>query len=284
MPLNRTFLFLTGLLVCPLFSQEEPPAPDVTPTPTPPPVARVEFSVFVWPTEGILTEESVIPGIPRVFYQSPRGNRPIRLARNTATPLLPYTGTLPLVLYDISEVWTDPPADAPPGTPQTRERIRKPVVRADFPVTWRRAMILVFPGKKNPDGTLVSMALPYDLEKLKPGMARIYNSSDRPLVIQFQDADNRSLALEPFNVIDFTPANLTDKLFSRIFVYGRGGRNGDMQMVHTSKLFFEEDTTNYFFLYPQGKRRVRLLRLGGHADSANATVPDPGDLPKAPSE
>lgn len=263
-------------LTFPLFAQEEEPSPEIPPTPTPPPNARVEFSVFVWPTEGILLEDSRIPSMPRTFYQSPTGNRPLRLARNTATPLMPYTGPLPLELYDIDEKWTEPAQDAPPGTKATRERVRKPVVRADIPLTWRRAMILVFPDKKNPDGTLLSMTLPYELDKLKQGMARIYNGSKRPLVIHFKDAENKSLSLEPFKVLDFKPANLTKNLYSRIFVYGRGTK-GRIEMVHTSKLFFEEDTTNYFFLYPQGKRRIRLLRLGGHGEKITAAAP--GDLP-----
>jgi hypothetical protein len=120
------------------------------------------------------------------------------------------------------------------------------------------------------------MALPYELEALKPGMARIYNGSNRPLVLQFEDAENRMLTLEPFTVLDFKPKDLSDNQFSRIFIYGRG-RKGDMEMVHTSKLFFEETTTNYFFLYPQGKRRIRIMRIAGHAEEQPLVVPPPAE-------
>ncbi|GEM_PF-2182234 len=247
-------------------AQEEAPAEvQATPTPTPAPVVGVEFSVFVWPTEGILMEDSKIPGIPRVFYRSPRGPEPLRLMRNTATPLHTYQGSVPLVFFDIKETWADAPEDAPPGTPQTRSREAIPIFKAEFSPQWKRVMIIVFPQKKNADGTLLTMTLPYDRAKLSPGMARIYNSTNRELSLQFEDAQDRVLKLQPNRILDFDPDKLTDESFSRIFIYGRG-RKDRPEMLHTSKLFFQEDTTNYFLLYGQGERRIRILRVAGHKD------------------
>jgi hypothetical protein len=270
---NLIWLFFFTL---PLFAQEEP---EVLPTPTPVPEARVQFSVFVWPKEGILMDDSQIEGLPRAFYTSPSGPIPIRLTRNSSTPLLPYTGTLPLILYDIDEVWTDPPADAPPGTRPTVERKPIPITKVEFPPSWPRVMIILFLDKKAADGTMLSLALPYELEALKPGMARIMNASAKPLVLQFDDAQDKPLALKPNQHLDFDPDNLTDHSFARVFVYAQNTQK-EMEMVHTSKLFFQDDTTNYFFLYPQGRRRLRIMRIGGHTDGEEGS----GPLPVPPSD
>ena len=81
------------------------------------------------------------------------------------------------------------------------------------------------------------------------------------------DAGEKVLSLPPYEAIDFNPENLTGAKFSRIFIYVRA-KDGELEMVHTSKLFFQEETTNYFFLYPQGRRRVRIMRVAGHGEEA----------------
>ena len=218
-------------------------------------------------------EDAEMKGLPRVFYASPSGDRRVNLAHNQSTPLLPYRGELPLVLYRMQEVWEDPPADAPPGTPPTVTKVRTPVIQQDFPIDWKRVMILVFPNKRGPSGTMLSFALSYETDVVTKGMARIHNASDRTLVMQFDDAKDRPLRLDPNKHIDFDPSKLTENAYSRIFVYenrDRGGERREMSMVHTSKLFFQEDTSNLFFLYPKGKRRIRIMRIAGHPDSDSA--------------
>lgn len=274
----KALILLCLLVNYMVFAQE--PVPEPPATPTPPPQAQVQFSVYVWPTQGILMGDAKIAGVPRVFYKSPDGkNQSIHLMRNTATPLMPYTGQLPLVLYDLEEVWTPVPENAPIGTLPTVKLVEKPKINVKFPIDWNRVMVIVFPDKKAPDGTLMNMALPYDQNVLKPGMARIYNGSDIPLVIDFEDADNKKLALQPFKVIDFNPANLTKNAYSRIFIYG-AGHKGKIEMIHTSKLFFQPDTTNYFFLYSQGNGRIRIMRIAGHPGSEEQTLPVSGMIDK----
>ena len=95
---------------------------------------------------------------------------------------------------------------------------------------------------------------------------RIHNASKRELVMQFEDSGSRPLLLKPDVHLDFNPSSLTENQYSRIFVYEKGDK-GELKMVHTSKLFFNEDTTNLFFLYPKGKRRIRIMRIAGHPES-----------------
>ncbi|MCC5849780.1 MAG: hypothetical protein JJU29_16975 [Verrucomicrobia bacterium] len=257
-------LFVSGIFVClRLLAQEANPTPAPTPAPTPTPEpVRVRFSVFVWPSEGILMEDVTIPALPRAFYRTAAGNVPVRLTRNAATPLYDYTGDLPLVLYDIEEVWTDPPEDAPPEAEPTVELRPVPVIRARFPRNWNRVLLIVFPDRRADDGTLLTMPLPYDTDELQPGMARIYNGSEHPLVLEFPDTEHM-VTLAPYQPIDFNPRGLTDSGFSRVFAYRRNER-GDLEMVHTSRMFMDTETTNYFFLYPHGRRRIRILRVAGH--------------------
>lgn len=266
------FFFFSLLLVrSPAQDQEETPPPP--PTPTPPPGVNIEFTVFVWPTEGILQSNSTIAPLPRLFYKTLAGHGVVNLIRNGATPLMRYQGPLPLILYDISEEWTPPPPDAAPGTPPTQIKKIEPRIQVKFPPHWNRVVLLVFPDGKNPDGTLKTLVLPYDSTKLKPGMARIYNATDRRLALQFKDVQEEPRRLDPFKVLDFNPKNLTGTQFARFFLYELAPE-GKLQMVHTSRLFFQEDTTNFFLIHSQGPRRVRVMRIAGHAsDEGNLPLP-----------
>ncbi|MCC5843846.1 MAG: hypothetical protein JJU05_06300 [Verrucomicrobia bacterium] len=269
--MKSVFLTVLFLFMFRMLSAQEGsapvPTPDSSPTPTPaprpesPPV-QVEFSVFVWPTEGILMEDSRISALPRTFYRTAAGHVPVRLTRNSTTPLYTYRGPSPLVLYDIEEIWTPPPEDAPPETEPTVELRPVPVIRANFPGSWTRVLLIVFPDRKADDGTLLTIPLPYNLDRLRPGMARIHNGSDRTLLVEFPDTEHL-VTLEPFQPVDFNPRGLSGSGFTRVFVHQRNDR-GDIEMVHTSRLFMDPETTNYFFLYPQGRRRIRLLRVAGH--------------------
>jgi len=100
---------------------------------------------------------------------------------------------------------------------------------------------------------------------LKPGMARLHNGSNQTLALQFDGSGGKLLRIEPRKAIDFTPSDFTDSKYPRVFLYVMGG-DQKLKMVHTSKLFLEGDTTNFFVLYPHGKSRVRILRLGGHEE------------------
>ena len=271
---------LISLTPASVFAQSPTPAPTPTPTQTPepqptpeppPPPVRVEFSVFVWPTEGILLDDATIAPVPRAFFRTEQGHVPVRLIRNAATPLYSYTGDLPLVLYDVEEVWTPPPPDAPPETEPTVELRPIPVIQASFPRHWRRVMLIVFPGRRSEDGTLLTLALPYDLEQLQPGMARIFNASPETLYLEFPETEH-VLTLRANQPVDFHPRRLTETGFARVFVYRQNAR-GESEMVYTSRLFMDPETTNYFFLYPQRRNRIRILRIAGHAGDTPGILP-----------
>ena len=239
--------------------------------PAPPPPVRVQFTVFVWPTQGILMDDARIPGLPRMFYSHRGSHVPLRLVRNASTPLMPYEGGLPLVLYDFEERWEAPPEDAPPDTPPIHIVQKHPRVIANFPGNWDRVLLIVFPNRRNDDGTLVTIPLQYGANELPPGMARIHNSSDQNLVLEFPER-NQTLTLGAHQAVTFRPEGLTDTGYSRVFVHRRSSRGG-VELVHTSRLFFEEDKSNLFLLYAQGERHVRLMRLAGHAGDGPDILP-----------
>jgi hypothetical protein len=255
-----------GGVVC---AEDASAAADAVSEPIPP--VRVQISVYLWPTRGILMDDARIPGVPRMFYSHRGAHVPLRLARSTATPLMPYEGELPLVLYDFEERWEAPPEDAPPGTPPVHIVQKHPRVRVNFPRNWDRVLLIVFPNRVNDDGTLVTIPLQYGTGQLPPGMARIHNSSDQTLLLNFPDRD-QVLTLEAHQSVNFRPEGLTDTGFSRVFVHRRSSRGGT-ELVYTSRLFFEKDKTNFFLLYAQGPRHVRLMRLAGHAGDGPEILP-----------
>jgi len=265
-----------AILIMPGFSQET--SPDILPTSTPEPPSRVLFSVYTWSNQGILRKDSVPMGVPRIFYDAPVGMRSVKLVKGASTPLYPYQGPQPLTLYDWVEVWTPPAEDAPPGTGPTVTRTRKPIVNARFAPGMDRVLVVMFLGQKNPDGTLKSVVLPYHSEKLKPGMTRIFNGSDKRLALKFADTENGIFRLEPNSVFDFTPSEITSSEHPRIFLYDVT-EEGKLRGLHTNRLFLKDKSVNMFLIYPEGIRRVRLQRLGDHpgADTDSLFPPEEGE-------
>lgn len=244
---------------------ESTPVPTLIPAPPPPP--RILFSVYVWPSTGILSSDTTLVGIPPAYYDSPTGIQSIPLRRNSSTPLLPYLGPQPLTIYAAETRSVPPPKDAPPGTLPTTTVVRKPFITASIPEGLQRAMLLVFPDRKNPDGSLMTVVMPYESETLEPGMARIRNGTQRTLALQFDNANGKLLLLPPNEYKDFSPAALAESLYPRIYIYELG-EGQELKLRHSSKLYFEEEKINFFLVYPKGKQRLRLLRLGGHVDPA----------------
>lgn len=224
----------------------------------------VQFSVFVWSDGGIMRGNSELTGIPRTFYDAPNGAASlISLYKNRSTPLLPYQGPQPLVLYDIEKVRVDPPKHAPPGTKPTLVEKRIPKIRAEIPEGLDRAMLVVFPGRKEANGTLQTIVLPYDSNKVRPGMTRILNSTNQLLAVKFADNEEDMLKLNPKEALDFTPGEITNSKNPRIFIYGLD-ENQRPRLMHTNRINFKEDSTNYFIVFPEGTRRVRIKNLGAH--------------------
>lgn len=250
-------------------AQEEQVTPTPTALPTPPP-RQILFSVFVWPSQGIMSSDTKVTGIPRAFYDAPTGPQSIVLGRNKSTPLLPYQGPQPLRIYDAEYTLVAPPPDAPAGTLPIRQLVKKPFIVTNIPDGLERVMLLVIPERKAADGSMMTLVMPYESDSLKPGMARIQNGSNRTLVIQFETAEGKLLRLPPNQSVDFSPDKLAGSLYPRIYIYELG-EGQDLKLRHSSKIYFEEEKTNFFLVYPKGEHRLRILRLGGHVDPRNLT-------------
>ncbi len=238
---------------------------DASPAMTIPEMRTVRFSVFVWPEGGISHGGSTFSGIPRVFYDAPDGNLTmVPLYINRSTPMLTYTGPQPLVLYDIDREWTSPPGDAPPGTAPSVLNKRIPRVLAEFPEDMDRAMVIVFPSRR--DGTVLhSVLLAYGTENVRPGMSRILNGTDRELALKFSAEDGQALRLRPGRPFDFKPGDYTPDPYPRIFIYGLDEARR-LRLMHTNRINFRDESSNFFIVIPEGVRRVRIKSLGSFED------------------
>ena len=235
----------------------------------------IQFSVFLWSEGGILMQDSNITGIPRTFYTAPNGSPSIvRLYKNRSTPLLSYQGPQPLVLYDIQKVWTAPPEGSPPGTQPRVTENRIPKIKANIPEGLTRTMLVAFPDRRLTDGTMQTLVLPYETEKVKPGMTRILNGTDRILAVKFADNEDKVLKLKPQKALDFTPKDMTESDNPRIFIYGLDHKQRP-RLLHTNRIHFKENTTNYFIVFPEGARRVRIKSLGSHENQETSPIPLP---------
>lgn len=230
----------------------------------------IQFSIYVWPNNSIMLSSSKIEAIPRLFYDSPSGRTMLSLARNASSPLYTYIGPQPLTLYDYELEEVPPPEGALPTTvPIFREKI-KPRIKATIPPGLDRVILVLFPGKHKPDGTLLTIPMAYESAALQPGSARIYNSTQRPIALQFVDTKGPILKLKPNENTDFFPNELFEGDYVRVFGYAPGADN-EAERVHVSKMYFEEGQANFFIMYDQGKR-VRMIRIGGHEIGKNQTA------------
>ncbi len=223
----------------------------------------IHFSIYVWAEGGITGEDTLTFGVPRIFYDTPDGRSSlVNLYPFRSTPLLPYKGPQPLVFFDISREWGLPPDALPDQKPMMLET-RIPKVIAEFPENLDRAMIVVFPSRRNKDGTLQTMILPYETEDVRPGMVRIINGTNRQLAMKFDGNDSEIIRFKPNSSVDFNPAQLTSETFPRVFIY-TADEQGRLRLLHTNKLRLIDGNSSLFVIFPDGPRRVRIKSLGNH--------------------
>jgi len=249
-----------------LMGQPVPDKPEVTTTEvtqdSPVPEERtVQFSVFVWSEGGLTNDQTTFSGVPRVFYDAP-GGVPTRvpLYLNRSSPMFTYQGPQPLTLYDVERAWVDPPEDAPPDTQPTLQITRTSRVVAKFPEGLDRAMIILFPSRRQ-GRVFQSILLPYGTDKVRPGMSRILNGTDNELALKFSNNEDKVLMLKPGRPFDFTPGDYSQDIYPRIFLYGLDA-TGRLRLMHTNRINFGEESTNFFIVIPEGVRRVRIKSLG----------------------
>lgn len=227
-----------------------------------PALLRVHFSVFVSAEQGILTEHSAIIGVPQVFYDSPTGVRELPLKKQEATGLFPYEGPQSLVLYQAERIRVPPPEGSPVGTPPSLDYRKIPLAKVNLSKDLDRVIIILFPGQKNADGTIQSVAIPYDSNTLRPGMARIINGTDRLLALKFEEEGVKVFKLGPNSNFDFSPSDIGDSNYPRVYIFGLIA--DQLRKLHTNRLYLKPGATNVFLVYPQGSRRVRIMPLGSH--------------------
>ncbi len=248
------------------------PAQEAVPTPPPedpdppseelnlPPEVAVRFSLFVWPTTGVMHRDAKLAPMPPLFYAGPGGTNRVHITRGNATPMLPYMGALPLELFDLREERIPPPQDAPPNTPPQRVYHRTPHIRADFPTHWKEVLLVTFPDKFQPDGTMVTLPMPYDVAELQPGKARFYNGTKHPFVLGFGD---EKISFPPYEHVDIKPTEKSKHGFLRVTVYG-SDRRGQAAAVYSRKVRVSDIKNNFYVVYPQGRNRIRMMFVGGH--------------------
>ena len=244
-----------------------------------PPQGRIRyFSVFVWPVTGVLTEQSEIPQIPELFYQSPDGIRRIPLARNVASPLLPIVGDPPLDFFYAERVEIPPPPESPPGTPPTFTWETTPVQSLAFPESWDQVLFVMMPARSGRGADSQFLPVRYDTARVRPGYVRILNTTAESLIV---DVNGELLNLPPNGPVDFQPSAQAEHQVLRINVFGRDERNDSVRLRLTTRISAREATSNLYLLYPDSPRRLRLMRVGGHEPPPTPTpVPPPPPAPR----
>lgn len=240
----------------------------------PEPQVDVHFSIYVWPVSGILHEGSDVPGVPRVFYEAEDGMRQVPLARNASSALMRYRGPLPLELFDAERVEVPPPEDAPPGTEPTYTYRKFPVASVNFPEDWSQVLLVMFPGQTDPDGGTRTLPMRYDLDRVRPGHVRIYNTTDENFVGEVEEEQFTIRAHAP---LDFRPRGASGHHAFRMNFYGRD-RSGDTRLRYTTRVVARETTSNFYLLYKVDSRRLRLMRVGGH-EAPPTPTPEPTPEP-----
>ena len=218
------------------------------------------FAIYTWPVQGILTENSVVAGVPRVYYHSPEGIRKVPMGRNVTSPLMHYRGPMPLELFDGKWVDIPPPEDAPPGTLPTRQFQKKKVADLTLPESWNRAMLIAFPGKTGPDGGIRILPIRYDADKVKTDHVRIHNTTNTRMIL---DAEDKKYALPANGILDFRPANSGGHHAFRASFYS-ANQEGKPQLRYSTRMVMKEGESTLYLLYKMGQRRFRLQRIGGH--------------------
>jgi len=223
-------------------------------------LANLHFAVYVWPETGILTENSQIAGIPRMYYNSPEGIKRIPTARNVASPLMRYQGPMPLELFNGEWVEVPAPEGAPPGTEPTRTMRKTVLTRLNIPDSWTQAMLIVFPGQTDSNGNLRVLPIRYDLDRVQPNFVRLHNTTDVSMVVKVA---GEMYALPKKEVLNFQPKGRGGHHAFRVSFYSMNER-GEPQLRYTTRMVDIEGRSNLYLLYKQDKRRFRLQRVGGH--------------------
>lgn len=257
----------------PVLSEEsEPKVAEVSPVPV---TGRVMFSVYLVAPQGILLRDSDVVGVPRVFYDSPTGQRRVPLYRNQASAFFPYEGPSPLVLYTLEGENRGNGMDSGRGAGVQR---RKMIMEAVLPADHDRVILLASPRQEKEGGVLQTDVLSFDDTVLEEGMVRMFNHTPRSLEIAFKDTPDILFPVDSGSFVDIHMSEVTDSGYPRMYVQERE-ESGLARLLHTNKLFLEEEGTNLFLILPRGERRVELQRLGAidtepSPSEESETVPD----------
>lgn len=244
----------------------------------PPPEELVDlyFAVYVWPATGLLTENTTLAGVPRIFYHSPDGIRRVPAGRNVTSPLMLYRGPMPLELFDGKWVETPPPADAPPDTEPTRAFEKVPVANLEIPAEWKQALLVMFPGQTGPDGGIRILPIRYDVDRVRPDFIRIHNTSDVSLIAE---AEGEVFTLPEKGIVNFQSKNRGGHHAFRISFYSLDDQ-GQPKLRYTTRIVDIEGRSNLYLLYQSDPRRFRLQRVGGHEPPPTPT-PEPPRNPES---
>lgn len=235
--------------------------------------ANLHFAFFVWPQAGVLTDQSEIEGVPRIFYQTEDGVRQVPLVRNSTTPLMPYRGPLPIEFFDVRRIEIPPPEDAPAGTPPTFEVRKYPVTSLNVPDNWRQVLFILFPGQRDRQGNIRVLPIRYDLERVRPNHIRIFNTTQQNMMLE---AEGELHMLSAQSNLDFRPGNAGDFSMFRGNFYGTNP-DGSTRLMLTSRIISRPESSNLYLLYESG-RQLQLMRVGGHEPPP---TPTPQPAPNA---
>ncbi|MCH8513815.1 MAG: hypothetical protein LAT83_19470 [Kiritimatiellae bacterium] len=196
----------------------------------------------------------------------------MRLSRNVATELMPYNGEIPLQFFDVERIETPPPSDALPDAPPTVTYRKIPLTEVSFPASWEQVLFIMMPADPDRRESLRIFPMRYDVAHVRPGYIRIFNTTENNLVVEVEDEHHELRAYSP---VDFRPPTVGEHQVFRLNIYGRDERTGAPRLRLTTRVTSRDAKSNFYLLYPDSPRRLRLMRVGGHEPPPTPTPAPP---------
>ncbi|MCC5847130.1 MAG: hypothetical protein JJU29_03470 [Verrucomicrobia bacterium] len=227
-----------------------PARPEVEPEEEPPPPTYdLTLVVYTWPVTGILHGDADLQGLPPVFVRDLNGMRRVGLQRSGFSPPLRYQGMEPPVLFRVET------QDREEGPPRQRA---VPLIRANIDPSWTEATVIVYPERRESDGTWATLAVPSSRMEIPDGASRFLNLTDQALVIEM--AGNVH-AIPPGGEILLPPPPRSAGDRFRLNIHARDDQRDDVRMIHTTAVWRENTAGNLYLIHAQANGRPRVLHL-----------------------
>jgi hypothetical protein len=220
----------------------------------PPPVYDLRLVVYTWPVTGILHSNADLQSLPPVFFRDIHGIQRVELQRSGFSPPLRYQGMEPPMLFSVE---TQPQAEGPP------QQRAVPRVRPKIDPSWTEATVIVYPERRDRDGTWATLAVPTSRLEIPDGTSRFLNLTHQMLAIELAGVIH---TISPGGDIQLPapPEDAGERV--RLNIHARDDIRNEVRMIHTTAVRRENATGNLYLIHSQSNGRPRVLHLAQPRD------------------